>query len=151
MRVLCDTNVLARAATRPGGPAQELMRRLLNSPNHVLVLTPFLLDELTRVLAYSRIRLRATASAEEIARFLDDLERAAELVEPPAAPPRAVTTDPADDPIVAGAVQGHIDVLCTRDRHFHKPAVITFCADRNVRILDDVELLAELRQGESTA
>jgi predicted nucleic acid-binding protein len=150
MRILCDTNVLARAATRPGGPAQEVVRRLLESQNHVLVVTPFLLDELTRVLGYTRVRLRSIATAEEIAQFLDDLERACELVDAPTAGLPSVPGDPDDDPVLAGAVSGRVEVLCTRDRHFHKSEVVALCASFQIRILDDVALLTELRQAEST-
>ncbi len=149
MRVLCDTNVLARAATRPDGPAQELIRRLLTSDNHVLVVTPFVLDELVRVLGYTRVRLRSVASTEEIARFLDGLEQACELVEAPTSTLQSVPGDPDDDPVLTGAMHGRVDVLCTRDRHFHASDVVALCARFKIRILDDVALLAELRQAES--
>lgn len=146
MRVLCDTNILARAATRPGGPAHEVVQRLIAADDHNLIVTPFLLDELTRVLGYTRVRLRSMATAAEIASFIEGLERAAELVDPPALTPLAATADPADDPIFAGAIHGHADVLCTRDRHFQQPAVLALCASYKIRLLDELALLAELRQ-----
>jgi predicted nucleic acid-binding protein len=50
MRIVLDTNVLARAVTGPGGPAGELLRRVQR--DHLLVLSPFLITELARVLRY---------------------------------------------------------------------------------------------------
>jgi predicted nucleic acid-binding protein len=150
MRVLCDTNVLARAATRPGGPAQEVLRRLIASPGHVLIATPFLLGELTRVLGYARIKLRAAATDEEIAAFLDELEGVAEIATPPDAAP-AVVGDPADDAVLAGCIAGRVEVLCTRDRHFHRPTVLALCAAQGIRILDELSLLAELRASKSSS
>lgn len=150
MRVFCDTNILARAATRPGGPAREVAQRLIASVDHSLIVTPFLLDELTRVLGYTRVRLRSMATADEIASFIESLERAAEVVDPPALTPPAIAADPEDDPILAGAILGQAGVLCTRDRHFQQPAVLALCARYNVRLLDDVALLSELRQHESS-
>lgn len=144
MRVLCDTNILARAATRPGGPAQEVVRRIIESDDHVLIVTAFLLDELTRVLGYTRVSLRSLATADEIASFITNLERAAELIEPEIVP--TVAADPDDAPILAGAIHGRADVLCTRDRHFQQPAVAALCATYKIRLLNELALLTELRQ-----
>lgn len=148
MRGLCDTNVLARAATRPGGPAHEVVRHLLDDPRHDLIITPYLLDELTRVLGYVRVRIRSVATAEEIAQFLDDLEQGAELVDPPDVQP-AVPHDPGDDPVIAGAVAGHAAVLCSRDRHLYDPAVRTYCEQHGIEIMDDIALLGRLRAADS--
>lgn len=147
MRILCDTNILARAATRPGGPAQEAVRRIVESDEHVLIVTPFLLEELTRVLGYTRVTLRSTATIEEVAGFVTALERAADLVEP--AVGSAIMSDPNDDPILAGAILGKADVLCTRDGHFRQAAVQALCSTYKIRLLDEVDLLVELRQSAS--
>lgn len=147
MRGLCDTNVLARAATRPAGPANEVLRRLLDDPRHELIITPYLLDELTRVLAYVRVRARSIASIEEVAQFLDDLERGAELVEPADIPP-AVARDPGVDPVIAGAVAGRADVLCSRDQHLYDPAVRAYCEQHGIEVIDDVALLRRLRSAD---
>lgn len=57
----------------------------------------------------------------------------------------AVQNDPDDNAVIAAAIAGQAEVICTRDRHFHDPKVIDFCAQYGIRILDDVELLRELR------
>ena len=55
MRVVLDSNILARAAHNPAGPAGELLNRLCTA-EHVLIVSPFILDELDRVLRYPRLR-----------------------------------------------------------------------------------------------
>jgi putative PIN family toxin of toxin-antitoxin system len=145
MRVLLDTNVLVRATGGSGGPAREVFLALLEPP-HAITASSFLLDELRRVLSYPRIQRVHGLTPQEIEQHVLDFEAVAEIVDVPDLLPFHVRQDPDDDPIVAGAVYGRVDVLCTLDRHLHRPAVISFCAQFNIRVLTDVELLAELRE-----
>ena len=55
MRIVIDTNVLARASRGGTGLAAEVMRRVSVTP-HVPIGSPFLLSELARVLRYPRMR-----------------------------------------------------------------------------------------------
>jgi predicted nucleic acid-binding protein len=48
--------------------------------------------------------------------------------------------------VIQAAICGKADYLCTLDQHFYKDAVVTFCADRGITILNDVDLLNHLRQ-----
>lgn len=145
MRVLVDTNVLARAAAGPPGPAYELVQHTTEH-EHVLILSPFLLDELARVLRYPRMRPLHSLSDEEIEQFITDLVLVAYVVEPGGAS-LGISSDRDDDPILAAAYAGQAEVICTRDRHFHEPAVKEYCAANRIEILSDVELLARLRGG----
>ncbi len=145
MRVLVDTNGLARAAAGPPGPAYEVVQRATEH-EHVLILSPFLADELGRVLRYPRMRPLHSLSDEEIDQFIMDLMLVADVVEPGGAS-LGVSSDRDDDPILAAAYAGQAEVICTRDRHFHEPAVKEFCAAHKIEILSDLELLAGLRGG----
>jgi predicted nucleic acid-binding protein len=75
----------------------------------------------------------------EVEELLIDL--AAELVPAPAAPPEAVTGDPADDVILACAVQADVNALLSGDRRHLLPVG----EHRGVRIVTPQALLAELR------
>jgi putative PIN family toxin of toxin-antitoxin system len=150
MRVLLDTNVLVRATSRANGPARELFLQLLDPP-HVIIASNFLLDELRRVMNYSRVQRVHGLTPQEVDEFVRDFEALAQVIDVPIQLPFQVRHDPDDDPIVSAAVYGRVDVLCTLDRHLRRPDVITYCAPFNVRILTDVELLAELRAGNSTS
>lgn len=143
MRVLLDTNVLVRATGKASGPARAVFLRLLDPP-HAIIASSYLLDELRRVLNYPRVQRMHGLTPEEASQFVRDVEAVAEVIDVPAPLPFQVGHDPDDDPIVAAAVCGRIDVLCTRDRHLRHPEVVAYCAQFNIRVLTDVELLAEL-------
>jgi predicted nucleic acid-binding protein len=78
--------------------------------------------------------------------FLAAVEHLGEIVQTPHDALQAiVSADPDDDPIIQLAVAAHAAVLCTRDRHFHRPDVQAYCARHGIRILSDLDLLRELR------
>jgi predicted nucleic acid-binding protein len=138
--------VLVRATGRSGGPARELFLRLLD-PSHTIIASNYLLDELRRVLEYPRVQRVHGLTPQEADEYVRDIDVIAEVIDVPSPLPFQVRYDPDDDPIVAAAVYGRVDVLCTLDRHLRRPEVISYCAQFNIRILTDVELLAELRAG----
>jgi putative PIN family toxin of toxin-antitoxin system len=146
IRAVLDTNILARAAKPGTGPAREVLTRVRSQP-HCLIVSPFLLNELQRVLNYPRVRALHGLSQEEIQEFLEELSRIAEVVQPALGEPAAViTADPDDNPILQTAVLGLANILCTLDRHFQHPDVQTYCATQGIRIVTDVELLHLLRE-----
>jgi putative PIN family toxin of toxin-antitoxin system len=149
MRIVLDTNILVRAHARASGPARELLQLIIKSPKHILLLSPFLLQELERVFSYERVRALTKLTDEEIAEYLGYLSAVgvSEIVFPGPAP-RIVPSDPDDDPIVHAAVVGRADVLCTLNRHFYSPAVRSYCRDRGVVIASDVEPLRLFRSDE---
>jgi putative PIN family toxin of toxin-antitoxin system len=144
MRILLDTNILARATPGPPSLSRDLLR-LASLPPHVLILSPFLLSELSRVLGYDRMRRVHGLDDPAIQKHLLDLQATALLVDPPAASGLSVPHDPDDDPVIAAAVAGQAEVLCTLDRHLWHPDVQAFCGQHGIRVLTDVELLDALR------
>lgn len=144
MRIVLDTNVLARAASGPPGLANEVVLASTTA-DHSLLLSPFLLSELSRVLRYERLRSIHGLSDAEIDHYVTDLQAVAEIVIPTTQPAAIVADDPDDDPIVATALAGNADVLCTRDRHLLHPDVIAYCRLHGIEVLSDAELLARLR------
>ena len=52
--------------------------------------------------------------------------------------------DPADDPIIYTAITAGADVLCARDRHFFQPNVQNLCKRLGIRVMDELDLLAEI-------
>lgn len=146
MRIVLDTNILARAAVSPRGPAGEVFDRI--AVGHVLVVAPALLDELSDVLSREWVRRIHQRSEADIADFLGSLEAGGYSVVLTDPPPRIVPADPDDDLIVAIAVAGKADVLCTRDQHFRDASVREYCRQHSIEVLDDTELLARLRETE---
>ena len=74
MRIVLDTNILVRANARARGPARELLQLIVASPGHVLLMSPFLLQELERVFSYERVRVSSKLTDEEIAEYLSYLQ-----------------------------------------------------------------------------
>lgn len=145
MRVVVDTNVLVRAHARATGSGRELLKALL-APEHVLILSSFILSEIERVLNYPRLQARWHLTQDEIHAFIAELAGVAEIVQPALERiPDVLPNDPDDDPVVATAVLGRAEVLCTLDKHFHQPSVQTYCAAHGFQVMRDVELLRRLR------
>jgi len=146
MRIVLDTNVLARAAIRVSGLARELLLRCTEDP-HVIVLSEFIISEVSRVLRYPRMRNAHRLSDEEIEQYLGHLRSVCVVVVlPTETPPPVVAADAQDDPIVATAVVGQVAVLCSRDRHLHQPEVVAYCRDHAIEVMDDIDLMRRLRE-----
>jgi hypothetical protein len=96
------TNILVRANAnaKAKGPARELLLLIVNSPEHVLLLSPFLLKELESVFDYGRVRAATKLRDEEVAEYLSYI-RAGEVSEMvfPGPAPRIVPSDADDDPV----------------------------------------------------
>jgi uncharacterized protein len=144
MRIVFDTNILARATGSPSGPASDLFGRTCT--DHVLIVSPELLAELTRVLSYDRVRRMHQLNDAGIEEFLASIESGSTVVSLPMPLPRIVPDDPDDDMIVATAVVGRSDVLCTRNRHLFHQSVVDYCRRHAVEILDDIGLLKKERE-----
>jgi putative PIN family toxin of toxin-antitoxin system len=144
MRVLLDTNILARAAGGPPGLAHRLFLDVTRH-EHTLLLSTFLIVELGRVLRYDRVRRLHGLSDEDIDLFLSDVTLITEMVESSEAVPAIVVGDPEDDPVVHTAVLGRADYLCTHDRHLLQPDVIAYCQLRGIQVGKDLDLLRVLQ------
>ena len=142
-----DANALVRASARSEGPARELLDLIRQEQCHVLVVSRYLLAEVRRALGYPRLQAIYGLSDQDIEEHIRLLEEVATIVEPTIAE-LVVRRDPADDPIVHAAVEGRVDVLCTKDRAFYDPDVIAYCGQRGIQVMDDVDLLHELRSRE---
>src|SRR5438445_1674204 len=98
MRVVLDTNVLARSTKYATGPARGCFLRF-ESGQHTLVVSTYLLAELARVLTYPRLMARHGLSPEEVREFLAAVETVGEMVATPLDSVEAiVSADPEDDP-----------------------------------------------------
>jgi predicted nucleic acid-binding protein len=91
MRVLLDTNILARAAAG-SGLANEILLTATRF-EHRLVLSAFLVNELRRVLRYPRLQSVHGLSEEEMEKYVSDLVAVGEMVVA-AMSPAVVAADP---------------------------------------------------------
>ena len=81
MRVVFDSNVLARAHQRAQGPARRALVHV-TSGSDTLILSPYILWELERILTYPRLLKRSGLSPGDIAEYLENLAQISHLVTP---------------------------------------------------------------------
>jgi putative PIN family toxin of toxin-antitoxin system len=134
-----------RAAARAKGPARRLLDTIEQS-GCVLVLSPFLCEEVGRVLRYPRIQALYPMTEAEIDSYIERLASFAEIAAPMEGPP-VVLKDPDDDPVVYTALAGGADAICTMDKHFYEPGVLSFCARYRIQVMSELELLRQLGPG----
>jgi putative PIN family toxin of toxin-antitoxin system len=143
MIVTVDASILVRATKRSIGPARRLIDTLDAHPEHVIALSPFILGEVGKVLSYPRMQALFGLSDDEIRGHVDYLSSISRIVEPKIGLP-VVLLDPNDDSVLYTALAAGADVLCVRDRHFYDAHVAAFCAREDIRVMDELALLALL-------
>jgi uncharacterized protein len=113
VRAILDPNVIISALlSRDGAPARVLRAWL--EGRFDLVVSPLLLKDLERALAYPKLAERI--KPEETAALIDWLRREAVLVDDPAEPPTSRSEDPGDDHLLALA-EAERAVPVSGDRH----------------------------------
>ncbi len=113
-RVVLDPNVLVSALISPLGVPATILSRWTEGWFD-LVVSPALLAELERALAYPKIGRHA--SREECSRYVQQLRSNATVAEDPAEIPPVVRDDPADDYLIALVRTAEVDALVTGDAH----------------------------------
>jgi hypothetical protein len=102
-------------AIRPGGVPDQI-RRAWQDGHFSLLASQDLLAETRRVLAYPRLRALIRLSADEEAELFRLLIEETELT-PGTLEVDAVPADPADNMVLACAVEGHADYIVSGDTH----------------------------------
>ena len=113
MRAVVDANVIISGLLSPGGaPARVLLAWL--EGGYDLVVSPLLLEELERALAYPKLRKRITAEEAQV--LLELLLREADVRDDPSGPPPGRSPDPGDDYLIGLAAETQ-SVIVSGDRH----------------------------------
>jgi putative PIN family toxin of toxin-antitoxin system len=116
LRAVLDANVYVSGLLRPEGPPGRIIERFLRAAAFDLILSPAIVDEILRALAYPKVRrlIRGTAAPDL---WFEDILVLADLV----AGTRnisGVCADPDDDKYVAAAIEGRAAFVVTGDRQF---------------------------------
>ena len=138
MRVILDTNVLLGALISPHGPP-EAIYRAWRAARFELVTAAAQLDEIRRASRYPK--LKAILPAHRVGAMVNNLQRAAIVLEAlPALPDGVDTFDPNDAFLARMALASQADFLVTGDRragllqrgHIGRTRIInpaTFCSE----------------------
>jgi putative PIN family toxin of toxin-antitoxin system len=113
VRVVLDVNVLVSAQLSPEGAPARILVAWLNGAFE-LVVSPKLMSELERVLAYSKISHRI--AADDAQRFVMLVAEQALLVPDPDEDPPVRSPDPGDDYLIALAADAEA-LLVSGDAH----------------------------------
>jgi putative PIN family toxin of toxin-antitoxin system len=138
--VTLDTNCLVAGLLSSQGPCAEILDRWRDGQFDVAV-SPRLLEELSRVLDYPRIRKRYAFTPEAARSAVAELREEGLAFGTPDVPPRSVPGDPDDDHIVALAEVSASALLVTRDAHFRE----VDAASCSARIVDRDTFVEMLR------
>ncbi len=133
MRVVLDTNVLVSALITEGRTAKLL--QVLLEKNVELLLSKPILDEFVDVM--SRARLREYIGSEEIENFLKLLLSVALIVDVKSK--FDVTSDIADNIVLAAAHDGKANYIVSSDRH-----LLDLKNLKGIKILNPAQMLRRL-------
>jgi len=117
MRLVLDTKVLISGLLYPGGPPSRLVKAW-RAGAFDLVISDFVIDELTRIWTHLASRLKA--SPNDLADFIDTIGLRAELLRIDATMLAQASTaglrDPDDLPVLALLIGSGADYLVTGDK-----------------------------------
>lgn len=147
MKIVLDTNIIARAVTSPSGLAAEILSRSIEDGN-LLCTSTFMLAELDRVLRYPRLQKIHGLTDSKIEDFVRSIQQVALVVDVEPARSPSVTRDIDDDPVVETAVRTQADFLCSVDKDLLAQPVVDHCLKSGVKVVSDIVLIAILRNVE---
>ncbi len=113
LRAVLDANVFVSAAIRPEGPPGRILERFVREAAFELVLSPAIVEEVLRALAYPKVRKHFRAGVDP-ERWFQSLAVLADLV-PGDTELHGVSDDPDDDKYIGAAVEGRAAVVVTGD------------------------------------
>ena len=115
---------------------------------YLLIVSSAIIDEIRTTLSYPRIRRKYAITDEDVEQLVTLLERDALLVSGDADAAGAIPEDPADEMVLACAVDAQADVIVSGDRH-----LLDLGSYRSIPILTVRQFLKRLEtdSSESTA
>jgi putative PIN family toxin of toxin-antitoxin system len=116
LKVVFDTNVFVSSLlVKEGRPARVL--DAWRDQQYLLVISPAIIAEIQTTLNYPRIRRKYAITDEEVEGLCSLLEQDALLVPGDAQVTGAIPEDPADERVLACAVEARADFIVSGDHH----------------------------------
>ncbi len=138
LRVVLDTNIFVSSLlVKAGVPAQVV--DAWRARRYVLVVSPAIIAEARATLPYPRIRRKYSLSDEDVAQLVKLLEQDAFVVPGESDVRGAIPADPADEKILACALDGRADIIVSGNLH-----LLDIGAYRGIPILTARQFLDQL-------
>jgi hypothetical protein len=118
IRAVLDTNVWVSAILTPGNPPARILEFALTGKMRLLV-SPGIIREIGQVLKYPKVKKtlrKHRITSQEVDAVILKLLKAA-IITPGEILAEAVSADPADDMIIACALEGQADFIISGDHH----------------------------------
>ena len=115
LRAVLDANIYISAIIQPAGTPGRLVERFLRDASFEVVLSPAIVDEVLRAMAYPKVRKLLHGADAQL--WFENLVVLADLVAG-AQQLSGVCKDPDDDKYVAAALEGRAAFVVTGDRAF---------------------------------
>jgi putative PIN family toxin of toxin-antitoxin system len=138
IRAVLDTNVWVSAILSPGHPPAKILELALTG-NLRLIISAGIIREIGRVLQYPKVKKaleRRRITSQEVDDVILKLLKAAIIV-PGEILAEGVSDDPADDMIIACALEGRADFIISGDHH-----LIDLKNYQGIKIIDPSTFLA---------
>jgi putative PIN family toxin of toxin-antitoxin system len=113
-RAVLDANVYVSAIIQPAGTPGRLIERFLREASFEVVLSPAIVDEVLRALAYPKVRKLLRGADAQL--WFEDIVVLADVVGDTQL--SGICGDPDDDKYLAAAVEGRASHVVTGDRRF---------------------------------
>ena len=114
-RAVLDANVYISTIIQPGGTPGRLVERFLRDADFEIVLSPAIVDEVMRALAYPKVRELIRGVDAQL--WFEDIVMLADLVVG-AQQLSGICDDPDDDKYLAAALEGRAGHVVTGDQAF---------------------------------
>ena|SRR5450631_2036959 len=134
IRVVLDTNLVVSALLKAGSIPDKIIQ-LVRDEKVLLLLSDSICDEISRVLAYPKIRKRLSASDEDLFTFVQLLGSVA-IITPGNLKLPLLDADPDDTKYLVCAVEGHADFIVSGDHHLSD--LVKY---RDIRIVTSADFL----------
>ena len=135
MRIVLDTNIWISGLLLPKSNAGKILKEW-NEVKFEIILSPYILEEIGKVLAYPKIKKRLKWDDAKIQHYLDLLVFFAEMVDVSEISEH-VEADPKDSPILSALITSNADFLISGDSDLLN-------LKRNYPILSIIEFLQKL-------
>lgn len=118
IRAVIDTNILVSGSIKRGSPPARVLQAWRKG-RFILVTSESILNEVSRVLNYRKIKAKYYLKKKDIEELLFALYLGSDLT-PDRLKVQVITQDPEDNKFISCALEGHADYIVTGDEHLLK-------------------------------